>query len=65
MTKELLSATIFFGDNEIKKPRKYRNISNKISFIRFAEKQNARHINFYNQKTKEFIHRHYILNYYK
>jgi hypothetical protein len=65
MSKELLSATIFFGNNAIKRPRKYRNISNKISFIRFAEKENARHINFYCQKTKEFLYRHYILDYRK
>jgi hypothetical protein len=65
MGKQLLSATIFFGMNSTLKPRKYRNISNKNSFIRFAESINVWHINFYCQKTNVFIERYYIRHYKK
>lgn len=65
MAKQLLSATVFFGKNTILKPRKYRKISNKNSFIRFAESINVWHINFYCQQTKKFIERYYIKDYRK
>ena len=65
MAKELFSATIFFEDKSNMRPRKYRNISNKTSFIKFSEKINAGHINFYCQRTKAFLYRHYIKDYRK
>jgi hypothetical protein len=65
MAKQLLSATIFFGINSTLKPRKYKNISNKNSFIRFAESIHVWHINFYCQQNKTFIERYYIKDYKK
>jgi hypothetical protein len=65
MAKQLYSATIFFSNDTKMRPRKYRNISNKISFIKFAEKINGGHINFYCQNSKDFIYRHYIKDYRK
>lgn len=63
MSKVLLSATMFFGNKSSMRPRKYRNISNKKSFINFAQSKNVEYINFYCQKTKEFIERYYIKKY--
>ena len=65
MAKQLLSATIFFDDDTKCRPRKYRKISNKMSFIKYAEKLNAGYINFYCQKSKEFLYRYYIKDYRK
>jgi hypothetical protein len=65
MANQKLSATIFFQINSTLKPRKYRNISNKNSFIKFAESEGAWYINFYSQKTKEYLCRCYLKDYKK
>lgn len=56
MEKKLLSATIFYQPGTLR-PRKYRNISKKESFVDFAKKSGAIYINFYDQKTKEYLYR--------
>jgi hypothetical protein len=61
--KKLYSATIFYKANRIR-PRKYRNISNKDRFSIFAKKQDdAIYINWYDQKTKVFENRQWLINF--
>lgn len=59
MEKKLLSATIFFTAGTLR-PRKYRNISRQDNFVMFAKKTNGIYINFYDQKTKEYLYRVYL-----
>jgi DUF2075 family protein len=59
MEKKLFSATIFFKPGTLRS-RKYRNISNRINFVMFAKKADGIYINFYDQKTKEYLHRVYL-----
>jgi hypothetical protein len=56
MEKQLLSATIFFTPGTLR-PRKYRNISKKENFVDFAKKSGGIYVNFYDQKTKEYLYR--------
>jgi|APGre2960657505_1045072.scaffolds.fasta_scaffold00883_21 hypothetical protein len=53
------SITVFFIENN-KKPRKYRNISNLISFTSFVKKSGGIYYNMYDQETKIYIKRIYI-----
>lgn len=63
INKKLFSATIFYKANRIR-PRKYRNISNKDRFAIFAKKQDdAIYINWYDQKTKVFENRQWLINF--
>lgn len=59
MEKQLLSATIFFTPGTLR-PRKYRNISKQNNFFIFAKKTNGIYVNFYDQKTKEYLYRVYL-----
>lgn len=59
MEKKLLSATIFFTPGTLR-PRKYRNISRKNNFVMFAKKSTGIYINFYDQKTKQYLYRVYL-----
>lgn len=58
--KQILSATIFFPAGSLR-PRKYRNIHNKLTFIRFAEKSGAIYINFYDKATGNFLFQHKLI----
>lgn len=55
--KQTYSATIFFQPGTLR-PRKYRNIHNKLSFIRFAKNSGGVYINFYDKETKNFLFQH-------
>jgi hypothetical protein len=59
MTK-IYSATIFFPAGSFR-PRKYRNIYNKLSFIKFAKQSGGIYINFYDKETKDFLFQHKIV----
>lgn len=56
-----LTATLFFQPNT-KRPRKYRNITNEANFSRFAATTGAWYINYYDQQTKEFKRRKWLIN---
>jgi hypothetical protein len=60
MNKTSYSATIFFGPNSDRRPRKYRNITNLLKFCDFAIKSGGWYINLYDQKTGKFEHRKWI-----
>ena len=62
MTKKLYSATIFFKANRLK-PRKYRNITNKQRFAEFASRSGAIYVNWYDQQTKNFEKREWLINF--
>jgi hypothetical protein len=57
--KQIFSATIFFPAGSLR-PRKYRNIHNKLSFIRFAKTSGGIYINFYDKETGNFLFQHKI-----
>lgn len=59
MNKQIYSATLFFKPGD-KRPRKYKNISNKFGFTVFAKKNNTWYINWYDQKSGTFVGREYI-----
>jgi len=52
--KQIYSATIFFPAGSLR-PRKYRTIYNKVSFIRFAKNSGGIYVNFYDKITKNFL----------
>lgn len=58
MPKKLYTGIVFFENGE--NPRKYRNISNLGSFMRFLGGINAYYVNIYDKATKSFIERIYI-----
>jgi hypothetical protein len=61
--KKLYSATIFFKANRIR-PRKYRNISRQDNFVKFAKNlPDAIYINWYDQLTKNFENRQWLVNF--
>jgi len=53
------SITVFFKENN-KKPRKYRNIINLITFTSFVRKSGGWYMNLYDQQTKIYIKRIYL-----
>jgi len=53
------SITVFFKEND-KKPRKYRNIINLITFTCFVRKAGGWYMNLYDQQTKIYIKRIYL-----
>jgi hypothetical protein len=58
MAKILYTAIVFFeNDNKV---RKYRNISNLGSFMRFLEKIDAHYCNLYLKETNEYFKRLYV-----
>lgn len=58
------SATIFFAP-DTKRPRKYRNISTPYSFESFARAAGAWYINWYDQETKKFMGRKWLVDFKK
>lgn len=62
MNKKIFSATIFFKGNRLK-PRKYRNITNTEKFKQFATDTGAIYVNWYDQKTKNFEKREWLINF--
>jgi hypothetical protein len=58
MAKILYTAIVFFeNDTSV---RKYRNISNLGSFMRFLEKIEAHYCNLYYKETNEYYKRLYV-----
>lgn len=56
------SATIFFQPNT-KRPRKYKNITNTKGFENnVAKKCGGWYVNYYDQKSKEFIERIWLID---
>ena len=58
MPKPIFTAIVFMLDQSA--PRKYRNISNVMNFIKFADSIKADYINLYDKPTKIFVQRIYI-----
>jgi hypothetical protein len=58
MAKPIFTAIVFMLDQSA--PRKYRNISNVITFVKFAISIKAHYINLYDKSTKFFVRRIYI-----
>jgi hypothetical protein len=58
MAKMLYTAIVFFENGTI--VRKYRNISNLGSFMRFLEKIEAHYCNLYDKETNAYIKRLYV-----
>jgi hypothetical protein len=58
MAKMLYTAIVFFENGTI--VRKYRNISNLGSFMRFLEKIEALYCNLYDKETNAYIKRLYV-----
>jgi len=54
------NAIVFFKPETKKKVRKYRNISNLPSFIRFVQGIDAWYCNLYDAKSKDFFKRMYL-----
>jgi len=61
MAKQLFTAIIFFPEHTAKMPAKYRNISNPISFAKFALKQGGWYINWYFKESRLFSHREKLI----
>lgn len=61
MHKPLKNAIVFFAP-KTKRPRKYRNISNKVKFALFCQKQGAWYINWYNATNTKFEGREWLKN---
>jgi hypothetical protein len=58
MAKTIYTAIVFFENDTI--VRKYRNISNLVSFMRFLEKIEAHYCNLYYKETNEYYKRLYV-----
>ena len=54
MNKPIYSATIFFGPNSGRRPRKYRKVTNLAKFADFAANLGGWYINLYDQKSGKF-----------
>jgi hypothetical protein len=59
MSNKYYTAIVFMADQS-KPIRKYRNINNINSFIRFCESIEASYFNIYSKSTKLFVERIYI-----
>ena len=59
--KKTYSATLFFKPGA-KRPRKYKNITNKFGFVIFCKKNDVWYINWYDQKTGTFENREWLIN---
>jgi hypothetical protein len=64
MSKELLSATVFFKPGTIK-PRKYRNVSIPYTLVNKMSRIGAYYVNWYDQKTGVFLRRQWIVDFKK
>jgi hypothetical protein len=58
MSKKLFTAIVFMAGTV--PPRKYRNINNIASFVKFCESFDGQYINLYEKTTKNFVERIYI-----
>jgi hypothetical protein len=58
MAKMLYTAIVFFENDKI--VRKYRNISNLSTFMRFLEKIEAHYCNLYFKETNAYYKRLYV-----
>lgn len=58
--KQIYSATIFYPIGTLR-PRKYRNVHNKQSFINFAKTSGGIYINFYDKATGNFLFQHKLI----
>jgi hypothetical protein len=58
MAKTLYTAIVFFENDKI--VRKYRNISNLSTFMRFLEKIEAHYCNLYFKETNAYYKRLYV-----
>ena len=58
MSKKLFTAIVFMAGTV--PPRKYRNINNIASFVKFCESFDGQDINLSEKTTKNFVERIYI-----
>jgi hypothetical protein len=58
MAKTIYTAIVFFENDTI--VRKYRNISNLVSFMRFLEKIEAHYCNLYYKENNAYYKRLYV-----
>ena len=58
MPKTLYTAIVFFENDPT--VRKYRNISNLVSFMRFLEQIEAHYCNLYYKETNAYYKRLYV-----
>jgi len=58
MPKTLYTAIVFF--EKYRTVRKYRNISNLVSFMRFLERIEAHYCNLYFKETNAYYKRLYV-----
>lgn len=58
MAKNLFTAIVFFGPGNA--PHKYRNVSNRPAFAKFALSNKAYYINWYDKRTREFVGREWL-----
>lgn len=58
MSKPLYSAIVFFENDQ--SVRKYRNISNLVSFMLFLGKIQAHYCNLYEKETGQYYKRLYV-----
>jgi hypothetical protein len=58
MAKTIYTAIVFFENDTT--VRKYRNISNLVSFMRFLEEIKANYCNLYFKETNAFYKRLYV-----
>jgi len=64
MSKQLLSATVFFKPGT-HKPRKYRNVSIPHTLVSKMERLGAYYVNWYNQETGQFLRRQWLIEFKK
>lgn len=61
MGKEYKTAIVFFKPGT-KRPRKYRNIANRLKFSQFCINLGAWYINWYDKETKNFEDRTWLIS---
>jgi hypothetical protein len=60
MEKKLFTAIAFFPPNLERSPAKYRNISNRNSFTKFARREGFLYVNWYDKHTRQYLERQYL-----
>jgi len=58
MPKTIYTAIVFFAPRI--PPHKYRNISNRPAFVKFAMSKNGWYINWYDKRTRELVERQWL-----
>jgi hypothetical protein len=61
MAKKLFTAIAFYPALQNKKPLKYRNISNLVSFEIYASKKGIAYINYYDKDTRAYYGRKWLI----